>query len=86
MVLRRDLATNILLIESTACGNCKYFNFRDVSYLLKKENFEEVVNIKLLPTAHLMEQSVNGTYVYIHRFGEEKLRLALAQFCANNLY
>lgn len=86
LIFGKDPATNVLVIESAACGNCKYFNYRDLSYILKKQNYQDVVNIKLLPTAHLMEQMANGTYIYTHRFGEDFLRGAFAQICANNLY
>lgn len=86
LVFAKNPPTTVLVIESAACGNCKYFNYRDVAYLLKKHNFEEVVNIKLLPTAHLRQQNVNGTSIFSHRFGDQYLRAAFAQICANNFY
>ena len=86
LIFSKYPATEVLVIGSSACGNCKYFYYKDVAYMLKKQNYRDVVNIKLLPAVHLIEKKVNGTYEYTHRFGEDLLRGAFAQFCANNLY
>jgi len=86
LIFSKNNATSVLVFESAACGNCEFFNYFDVAYILKKQNFQEVVDIKLLPTAHLIEKKVNGSFVYSHRFGEQYLRVAFAQICANNLY
>jgi len=85
LILSKNPPTNVLVIESSACPKCNYFCARDVSQMLLK-NYQEVVNIRLNPSAHLIESNTNGVFKYLHKFGEEYLRLALAQFCVNELY
>ena len=77
----------VLVIESSICGNCKNFNYRDVKNTVSRINFNQVVNMTLLPVVHLKESMFpNGTFNYTHSFGDEYLRKAKSQFCVNNLY
>jgi len=76
-----------VVIESTVCGNCKYFNNKDISHLLGFSGYQTVVKTYLVPHAHVSEKKdSNGNYYYEHMFGEQYMQKAYYQFCANHLY
>lgn len=86
-ILSVNPPTDVLVIESTACGNCIYFNYYDVRHLTKYPEYEKVVNIRLNPSANLIRsKNADGTYSFKHRSGDVPLRKALALNCVNNLY
>jgi len=48
--------------------------------------YYEVVNMTIIPAAHLIEYWENGTYKYYHTYGKEYYNKAMMQICANNIY
>ena len=80
--------TKVLVIESSACSICKYFNSRDIKHLTSISGYDQVVQISLNPCANLVRGSMNsnGNYNFTHRSGDFYLRKAFAQVCVNNLY
>jgi hypothetical protein len=87
ILLCKDPPTSVIVIESAACGNCKYFNIRNIKHILSRINYEEVVKVSLLPAAHLNQAVLpDGTFKYTHKYGDDSLKKSLAQFCANGLY
>jgi hypothetical protein len=77
---------NVLVLESSACGNCAYFNSRDIKQMTDIENYQSVVNMQVIPAVHLKRTKVEGKWVYTHYFGAEFFTKASYQMCANGLY
>jgi hypothetical protein len=87
MVISANPPTRVTVVESSACGLCKFFNMRQVNHILNRPRWNETVTVSLLPVAHLTEiRNANGTVSYAHRFGLDRLRDSFAQICVNNLY
>ena len=79
--------TSVIVIESTSCGNCQGFNRININSTLRRPFYDEVVNMTLIPCAHITETRLsNGTYVHTHNAGIEYLVRAKFQVCSNNLY
>lgn len=82
-------AYNVFAYESAACGNCEYFNYRDVADLLKFKDYKKILNLNLNPMVHTLRSKINGVWVYTHRFdstGSAFITKVRFQVCANNLY
>lgn len=79
--------TKVVVFESAACGLCKYFNYLDVSFILSRPNYSQVVQVSLNPTIHFRKIiKADKTVTFEHQFGSQFLRVALTQICINNLY
>jgi hypothetical protein len=83
---QKQTTVDILMVESTICGRCQAFISRDLKDVISRKDYQNLLNITILPTAHLREQKINGTYNYTHSFGDEYLVKAKIQICVNNLY
>jgi hypothetical protein len=55
LVSTNEGATKILVIESIGCGRCKSFNVKQIRELINTPNYNDVVDILLLP--HCSSQS-----------------------------
>lgn len=78
--------TNVLIIESSVCGRCKYFNSL-IPRLLSITEFDKLVDWSVIQPVHLREQkNKDNTYTYTHAFGDEFLLKAKVQHCVNKLY
>ena len=86
-IIAANPPTEVVVITSVVCGRCKALASRDLKDLVKVKDYDKLIKLTILPTAHLRQTKSNtGQYTYTHSFGADKVTECFYQFCANGLF